>query len=534
MNVKEQLKAVRRQLKSLAVKSDLSDEEAKTLQDLTAQAVKLDAQVAALEMSEKAEADEKAEAEKSNQTAIDAAVKAAEEKKDKEYAAKMRRLPFGQAPHQAEFSDTRKYDNLTPGELGLAIRLADGLNKSNTGGIEVKMGDGALKALAIKLLEDKNDYGDRNLSSEYSIKAMSDAGMPLNVDAYKAVTDPMYTGGTTDGGNWVHTSYGREVWASIRADANIVSKIPSQVIPDGFKSATIPLEGTDLTWYSAPEATASDATLLVPSATVGATQITTPTNKEITVAKMGARGLYSGEMTEDSIIAFVPQLRQQLVVSGVEQLTHAVIDGDTATGATTNINHIGGTPTSTGISRDLFLLMDGFRKLALVTNTANSRAGGALDEDDYLETMWLLGTAGLGGADLQKCGFIIDPNVYKASLKLASLKTKDVWSNATLESGVLTKLWGYEILPSWFMHYKSTTRKANTAGKVDQTTVANNTTGAILGVRYDQWKFAYKRQMSVETTRIANADAYEIVAWARVGLGYRDTEASAISYGITV
>jgi hypothetical protein len=398
----------------------------------------------------------------------------------------------------------------------------------------VEVPQAALKALAIKMIEDKRDFGNRDLSPEYSLGALKAAGMSVNVDAYKAVTDPMYTGGTTDGGNWVHTSYGREVWASIRADANIVAKIPSQVIPDGFKSATIPLEGTDLTWYSAPEATASDATLLVPAATVGATQITTPTNKEITVAKMGARGLYSGEMTEDSIVAFVPQLRQQLIVSGVEQLTHAVIDGDTETGASTNINDIAGTPTSTGISRDLFLLMNGFRKLALVTNTANSRAGGALDEDDYLETMWLLGTAGLGGADLQKCGFIIDPNVYKASLKLASLKTKDVWSNATLESGVLTKLWGYEVLPSWFMHYRSTARKANSAGKVDQDTTANNVYGSILGVRYDQWKFAYKRQMTIETTRIANADAYEIVAWARVGLGYRDTEASGITYGITV
>jgi len=40
--------------------------------------------------------------------------------------------------------------------------------------------------------------------------------------------------------------------------------------------------------------------------------------------------------------------------------------------------------------------------------------------------------------------------------------------------------------------------------------------------------------MTVETTRIANADATEIVAIMRCGLIQRDTEAAAITYGISV
>jgi len=84
------------------------------------------------------------------------------------------------------------------------------------------------------------------------------------------------------------------------------------------------------------------------------------------------------------------------------------------------------------------------------------------------------------------------------------------------------------------MHFKSTARKANTSGKVDQDTTTNNTTGSILGVRWDQWRFAYKRMMTIETVRVADADAYQLVAWMRVGMNYRDTEAAAISYGLTV
>jgi hypothetical protein len=40
--------------------------------------------------------------------------------------------------------------------------------------------------------------------------------------------------------------------------------------------------------------------------------------------------------------------------------------------------------------------------------------------------------------------------------------------------------------------------------------------------------------MTMEVTRFANSDSWEIVALARFGIAYRDTEASAISYNITV
>jgi hypothetical protein len=69
---------------------------------------------------------------------------------------------------------------------------------------------------------------------------------------------------------------------------------------------------------------------------------------------------------------------------------------------------------------------------------------------------------------------------------------------------------------------------------VDQDTASNNTTGAILAVRFDQWRQAFKRRMTLETTRIANADSWEIVALARLGLAYRDTEASAITYNVGI
>jgi hypothetical protein len=303
------------------------------------------------------------------------------------------------------------------------------------------------------------------------------------------------------------------------------------VIPDGYASEYFSIEGADPNWYKVPEVIGADSTMKTPPATVVASQMGTAT-KQITVGKMGARAMYSGELTEDSIIAYVPELRKQLEISGAEMMEYVCVDGDIATSS--NINDIGGT-TYSGAATSLFLLANGFRKSPLVTTVANSRsAGGSLSENDFIETMWMLGTAGIGAFDLAKCAFIIDPNVYKKSLMLSTLKTKDVWTQATMESGVLTKLWGYQVIPSYNMTRMSPARKSNTAGKVDMDTPTNNLYGSILGIRWDQWRLAYKRRMTMETTRFANSDSWEIVALTRWGLGQRDTEASAITYYVGV
>ena len=44
----------------------------------------------------------------------------------------------------------------------------------------------------------------------------------------------------------------------------------------------------------------------------------------------------------------------------------------------------------------------------------------------------------------------------------------------------------------------------------------------------------FRRMMQFEATRIARADVTELVSLAEIGMCYRDTEASAISYNLTV
>jgi hypothetical protein len=517
------LQEIAERINVLANQNDLTEKEVAELEGLNKQAMKMKAQQDGAEALKMAKAEEEKANEAKTAAAIAEAVKAESEK----WQAKERRLPDGTAPYQAKYTDTWKYDNLNGAELSLAIDVGKKIG--------VSFGPGAAKAMSLRVAELKDNNTDESRKNVAYVKGSFksatgiDAAMEAVEKAVKAATDPMYTGASPMS-DWVGTAYSTAIWNVIRAENRVAANVPADVIPDGYSSKTWPLESTDMTWYKVSETSAANATTGVPDATVTASQIATG-SKNIPVAKIGARTMYTGEATEDSLISFAPQLRAQLEVSGQEVVESLFIDGDTELSASKNINAIDTTP----VAGSFWLSFDGFRKLALVTNTANSRsAAGSLNIEDFLATMQLMGTAGLAGTDPSKVGFIVDGNTYYAMSRLAEVKTKDVNTAATVENGFVSNVYGVRVLPSWQMHRVSAKRMANSAGKIDYDTDANNTLGAIVCVRWDQWKQAYKRRMTIETTRIANADSWEIVALARLGLAYRDTEASAVTYNVGV
>lgn len=517
----KKLAEVRRLIKGLVAIEELNDEQATKLSGLNKEAVKLQAQLAAFEQLEQDEKESNARIEREKRDAVDNALKAEQ--------AKQRRLDTFEAPYIAKFADTNKFDELSAGETALVIDTLK--SKGNP------VSPAAYKALSLKVGELKND--SNTTEGQKAVNYVKNAFKAYtNIEptpeatsaAVKAATDPMYSTGANIGTDWVGTAYASEIWESIRAKNVIFDRVPSRIVPDGYSSIYIPLESTDPTWYKVAEATASDNTLKVPAATITASQMATA-NKQLTLGKLGARSMFTGELTEDSLIPFSPQLRYQLTVSGSEILEHVMIDGDVETSANKNINAIDTTPAGT----EPFLLADGFRKLALVTNTANSRsASGMFVIEDFKNTLKLMGTAGLAGADPDKVVFLVDYNVMWASMDLPELKTKDVSSYATIENGFVTRVYRTQILNAFQMHRGSAKRMANTSGKIDADTDSNNTTGSILSVRLDQWEQALKRRITLETTRIANADAWEIVALLRWGMTYRDNEASAITYNVGV
>lgn len=494
--------------------SKMNDEK-KEVVGLTADEIK--AQITAAIKAEGERVAAEAAAKKADEERIAAEVaKQVEAYKAQEAAG--RRLPeFGKAPYVAKYGETRKYDNLDAGDTALLIEVMGAAKKANqSDGPSI----GALKSLAFKLEEAKDET--------YAVaqSAMKAAGVKANELNHS--TQAGY------GDEWVGVAYSTRMWESIRQNTFVMNRLMANAIevPQGMESMYLPLESSDLTFYKVAQATATNATTGIPDATVSTSKIGTD-RASLSLVKMGARGVWSAEMEEDSLIPFIPNLRRQLELGYAEQFEHVLIDGDTATGATTNINDIAGTPAGT----EAFLLVNGFRKSPLVTTTANSRsAAGAFGVNDFTETLKLMGLAGRNAQNKNAVEFIIDLWTAWKALQLPEVKTRDVFASPTIENGELTSIFGYKVNKSAFMHYANQDAtyglKANTAGKLDLDTASNNTTGAILAVRFDQWQLGIRRRLSLEVQRIPQADASQIVAFARFGLTQRDTEASAITYNV--
>lgn len=464
--------------------------------------------------AERKAADEKAAKDAADQARIAEAVKAARAQWEKEAApANDRGYADGGAPAVIDAND-RKYDNVETGDLAVVANVVANAHKKTYRQLNPNL----VRAMARRLESDEALKSDGLRTAGWAMKS---AGIKANETNFS--TNASY------GDEWIGVAYSGALWESIRLNTFVVDRLNPMEFPAGAESMFLPLESTDPIWYLVaqagdPSSGVAQVTNTVTAAGLGSNRV------QMTLGKLGSATIWTGEMSEDAVLPFANQLRKQIAVSGAEYLEAAIIDGDTDSSATTNINDIAGTPAAT----DWFLIWNGFRKSCLVTTTANSRDGGTLASNDFLETVKLMGAAKFAGMDRDKVSFIVDPSTHYKSLELADVKSRDVFGGATIESGRLSSIYGYEVLVSGQMHKASANRLVNTAGKVDQDTTANNTTGSILAVRWDQWAFAFRRRMTQEVERIPRADAWEITTLLRAGLLQRDTEASAISYNLTV
>jgi hypothetical protein len=441
-------------------------------------------------------------------------------------------------PNVAKNSDLWKYDHLEPGDHALAISLLNAAagQKSTRGGDIQPASFSMVKSLAAKLARDnrKTEIGQplHSRTKAAMVKSFGFADEKKILSATKA-DELNYSTQSGYGDEWVGVAYGNELWPRVVQDTPVLNRIPTMEIPDGAESVVIPLDGAPPTFYLVAQATDKSANPGHITETVTTSKQATG-SQTLTSSKIGAAVDWTGELNEDAVVQFAAELRRNIEQEMREVMEHVAIDGDTATGATTNINDIGGTPGG----KEAFLAVNGFRKLALVTNTANSRSGGVLAVEDLLETIKLMGLAGRNAIRKDLVSFISDLWTHWKMLELAELKTRDVFVQPTIENGMLANVYGYQFIPSANMHRANQDAtyglKANSAGKLDLDTASNNTTGSILAVRWDQWRMGFKRRVTFEVERVPRADAYEITALTRFGLINRDAEASAISYNLTL
>ena len=418
-----------------------------------------------------------------------------------------------------------KFDNFSIEEVDVTLTLLRSGNGTNNPAHR-PASDSLVKALGMRL-EASEGKDTPEARAEFT-KAYGPLAIKSNEISQSTLA--------TSGDEWVGIAYSSAIWKVVRNPATIVGKIPSFEFPPNVESVVDPLESTDPTFYKVAQAAdLSSNPGGIPTNVVTASTLGTA-NATHTLAKFGSRQLWTGELSEDAVLPFAQQLIDQIGMSASEHIESAVIDGDSATGGSANVNDIAGTPGGT----EYWLNFDGFRKLALVTNTANSRDGGAITSADFIETIKLMGDGGRQAMDRNVVEFIIPNEVHWKVLLLSDVKTRDVFSVATIENGVLNNIFGYRVNVSAFMHKPAAGLDAanryltNTSGKIDVDTSGNNTVSSMLAVRFPSWRMGFRRRLTLETTRIPAADATEIVALIRSSLKNRDNEASAISYNLTV
>lgn len=327
------------------------------------------------------------------------------------------------------------------------------------------------------------------------------------------------------GDEWVGIAYGTDIWEKARV-ATIWQEMKARglmeiEIPQGAESFYVPLEGNDPTFYSLEQSRDADA-VGRPSVIVSASKASTG-RVLVNAGFVGAAVYWNGILDEDSLIPMATQLSAQMDAAAEENIESLILNGDTATGASTNINLIDGTPTSTGTARPLYLATDGILKLPLVTNTAKSRDGGAFDHLDFLQTFKLLPQS--LRANKKGLMFVMDGDTAVAAVAIPAFLTRDVNSQATIESGVLMNAFGVDTFESGQMAL------ANNAGKIP---AAGGTLGRLLIIAPRYWALGWKRKVTSVTQYDALSDTNVMVLHLRMGVKYRSTDAAAVTYNLTV
>lgn len=372
-----------------------------------------------------------------------------------------------------------------------------------------------LQAAAYKILRlaEKGDkvYDFRPIKSALPFKA--DEILATNLSSY--------------GADWVGTAFERQLWERIRMMTiyqELLSRGMLQVqVGQGDNNFYIPVEGAGATWYSLAELNDEDATERPPI--VAKSSKPALTRKQGTLGFIGARVEFTDIQDEDSLIPMLPFLRDSLEKDAQEQIEYVIFNADSATGASTNINLIDGTPSVDAKGRGpVYLAGNGILKLALVTATALSRdCGGTFDEDDFANTTKLL--AAPMRQDRTKLMYVMDSDTAQSATQIPTVKTRDVFSGATLEEGVLTSIFKIKVYESGQIAL------ANSAGKIP---AAGGTLGRLACVRPDRFVIGWKRQVRTESARDIDSQATVVVCTLRFGIANRENNGVAVSYNVPV
>jgi HK97 family phage major capsid protein len=321
-------------------------------------------------------------------------------------------------------------------------------------------------------------------------------------NAVKALTST----GTGLGDEFVPTDLADTVWMDFFIPSRVAASITTVPMPsDPFD---IPLGLGAVVWR---KGTQNQATTHSDPTTAKST---------LTTTELVTEQRWSYTLDEDSIIAIMPLLRQELGRSGAEIIDDFAINADNTDAATGNINSDDANPPD-----DSYYLsdgQDGLRHLWIVDNTNQTvnAAAAALTDAHIISA---LGKMGKYGVDPTSNAIICDVNTYLGGfLNLTNVLTVDKFGpNAVVLTGQLAAYRGIPVIPS------AVHRLAAADGKLDAATPSNNTLGSLTIYNRMMWYLGFRRQLLIEVDRDIQTRQFIMVSSFRVAIGTRGTRSSS-------
>lgn len=324
----------------------------------------------------------------------------------------------------------------------------------------------------------------------------------------------------------IGVEYATDLWQAARNLDTLVGDV--RVVPMATSTMKVPIDGNVPEMVLASENTAASNTLPT-------TQKTPSNNVTLTAVKFAIYQVWSAELEEDSVIAFVPFLRDMLAMSAAVHLGSAYYNGDTTNAGAGNINLDDADPADT----KHYLAWDGIRHDWLVTTTGQGKnMAAALDAkeinvargklnggDDDVDNAITNINWGLNPRNLR---LVCDWDTYMALLDADKVTTVDKYGpQATTVTG---ELGSYAGIPIITPPYAS---KTEADGKCS-TTEASNTKGQITIFAPAAYLGGMRRGIQFFMDRIQGRDQFLIELYTRRAFTRFGTKGSAGIYNITL
>jgi len=295
----------------------------------------------------------------------------------------------------------------------------------------------------------------------------------------KAIT----TGGANSGADLIPTDLSGELMQRMYLESQLANEMVSQEIDMPTNPFEFPLRTTRTTFYKGSEAPGSDPT----ESTPGTDLITLNAKKLIGYSE------YSYEADEDSIVAVLPMLLDNMAQGAADALEDAIINGDTAA-----------SQDSDASAGDASTLFDGLRKLAIAGSLTSDLSTGGISFANILAMRKMLKRWGVRPRDLL---IVVGPQGYNDFVGLEETLTFDKVGNqaaARILTGEAGSIGGIRLVVS-----SQVREDLNGSGVYDGSTTSK---GSFLMVHRPSWILGVKRQMTVEVDVNRKRQVNEVIA----------------------